>query len=118
MAAPNLGSISRVDTEGQGDGGSGGWDIPLGWNSAKGAEREIPEPAEQKKPRQPGRVPGSRKAAEHRLPGSHFNPGTFERWSPWKRPLPADYRVLSALTTFIKQLLIYLSGTMLRCMQK
>lgn len=78
----------------------------------------FPEPTEPKKPRQPGQVPGSRKAAQHRPPGSHFNLGFFERRAPWKRPLPADYRVLFALITFIKQLLMYLPGAMLRCMQK
>lgn len=95
VAAPNLGLKAQVDV-GQGDDGSEGWDILLGWKSAKGAELEVrfPEPMEPKKPQQPGRVPGSQKAAEHYLSGSHFNRKTFERWVPWERPQPADYRAL------------------------
>lgn len=95
VAAPNLGLKARVHV-GQGDDGSEGWDILLGWKSANCAELEVrfPEPMEPKKPQEPGRVPGSRKAAEHHLPGWHFNCGTFERWTPRERPLPADYRAL------------------------
>lgn len=65
-------------------------------SSANSAELEVrfPEPMKPKKPQQPGRVPGTRKAAEHHLPGSHFNRGTFEKGAPWERPLPADYRAL------------------------
>lgn len=68
---------------------------------------------EPKKPQQPERVPGSRKASEHHLSGLHFNPGTLEEWAPWERPLSVDYGALFAPITFIKQLLMYLSGPML-----
>lgn len=81
--------------------------ILLGWNSANSAELEVwfPEPVEPRKPQQPGPVPRSRKAAENHMPGSHFNPGTPERWEA-----SADYRVRFAPTIFIKQLLVYLWG--------
>lgn len=116
VAAHNLGWKAQVDAEGQGDDGSEGWGIPLGWNSVKGAVLEVgfPQPVEPKKPQQPWGVPGSRKASEHHLSGLHFNPGTLEGWAPWERPLSVDYAALFAPITFIKQLLMYLSGPMLR----
>lgn len=78
--------------------GSEGWGEPLGWNSANGAG--LPGA---KRPRQPGWVPGSRKAAEQLLPESDFNPGTLEKRAPWEWPLPVDYGALFAPIAFMKQ---------------
>lgn len=88
MVAPNLGSKVRVDADGIGDDWLGRGDGGLQYTS--GLEMSKPHGAQS----QVARVHGTEKASAvwGRFPeagkplgalGSHFNPGTLERWAPW-----------------------------------